>query len=177
MSFARAASDLRSGRPIATSEFAAMHRLDRWGVWASVACAIHCLAAPLLFLLLPTLAPVWSHPSSHALIATGVLPLAGTVLWRGYRLHRRAWIAAAAILGGSFIVAGCVLPFLGEGGAAAVGDACLNCCPQVVEDDAGRAGLDWPAASIATMIGSVFLVTCHLGNMAGCRSCAKCSGS
>ena len=154
---------------------------DRLGVWASVACTLHCIAGPFLFLAVPAFAEVWAHPASHALIAIFVLPLACTVLLRGYRVHRKHWVATCAMIGIAFVVAGSVLPFLGNEVAAAESGACASCCPQLVEsaDGDGFAGLSWPPASIATVLGSCFLVASHLGNLAYCRCCraATCVGA
>ena len=74
-------------------------RWDRLGVWASIACTAHCMAAPFLFILAPGFAGIWAHPGSHALIATLVLPLAVTIIRKGYKLHGRRWIAGATGLG------------------------------------------------------------------------------
>ena len=163
---------------------------DRLGVGASIACAVHCMVAPLLFLAAPTFAGIWAHPSSHALIALLVVPLAGTVLFRGYRLHGRKWVAATALAGVACILVGSALPFLGDEepvradsaseGVVAAGTEeaaepvelfCDNCCPQLVEDENGETTLGWPPASIATVLGSMLLVACHLGNLVACRCC------
>lgn len=143
---------------------------DRLGVFASAACAVHCLAAPLLFLAVPSIAEVWSHPLSHAVIALLVLPLASTVLLRGYRTHHRHWIAATTLLGIGAVVVGCVLPYMG---AESQAEECVTCacCLQVVEDEAGHSKLELPPASIATLIGSAFLIASHLGNLVHCRGC------
>lgn len=154
-------------------------RWDRLGVFASVACTLHCIAGPFLFLAVPTFAEVWAHPASHALIALFVLPLASTVLLRGYRLHGKTWVAACAWIGVAFVLSGSVLPFVGTEAAAAESGACASCCPQLVTNDAtgGVAGVEWPPASIATVLGSAFLVASHLGNLAYCRCCraAQCA--
>ncbi len=151
---------------------ATSNRWDRLGAVASVACAIHCLVAPLLFLTIPTIGGIWAHPCSHALIALIVLPLACTVLCRGYRIHRRAWVAGSALLGIGCVLLGCVLPFVGDDPSPEAGEACASCCPQLVEDETGQASLGWPPASVATIIGSGFLLACHLGNFL-CRRCCE----
>ena len=154
---------------------AAKERWDRLGVWASTACAIHCLVAPLLFLAAPTFAGIWAHPSAHAIVAVLVLPLAGSVLFRGYRKHRRLWVALAAGIGAACIVIGCILPFVEPGAVTAASETAAvphdNCCPQVLEDESGSTTLSWPPASIVTILGSVLLVASHLGNLTCCRSC------
>lgn len=150
---------------------------DRLGIWASVACTIHCLIAPLLFLLAPAFASVWAHPASHAIIALFVLPAAATVLRRGYKVHRKRWIAVTTTLGGALILVGCVLPYVGSGaaghGSAEAAAACAECCPQLVESTDGDWSLNWPAASIVTVLGSVFLVASHMGNLVCTRRCCS----
>ena len=148
---------------------------DRLGVFASAACAVHCLVAPLLFLIVPSIAGVWSHPLSHAVIALVVLPLASSVLFKGYRLHGRRWVAASTMIGIGAVIIGCLLPYVGGAAeAAAVAEETASscaCCLHVVEDEAGGSKLRIPPASVATLIGSAFLVASHLGNLVNCRRC------
>jgi len=165
-----------SGATHASSSANGNGRWDRMGVCASILCAVHCAVAPLLFLAVPTFAGIWAHPSSHALIAMLVLPLAGTVVLRGYRVHRRRWVAASAALGGMCIVVGSCLPFVSEVEPNPETEACMSCCPQIVADEDGEATLGLPPASIATILGSLLLIAGHLGNLVGCRCCGS-SGS
>jgi len=139
-------------------------------MWASAACTVHCLIAPALLLLAPTVAELWGHPASHALIALLVLPLAATVLRRGYVLHHKRWIAITTVLGAVCVLLGCVLPYMGASGEGGV--AYTECCPQLLEDSDGGVQLHLPAASIATVLGSVLLIISHLGNLVSCRRCA-----
>ena len=144
---------------------------DHLGVGASALCAVHCLIAPVLVLALPTAGEVWAHPASHALIALAVLPLAVTILRHGYRVHRKRWIAVAAIAGMSFVFVGSALPYVNAGSSPAGGaeSSCTSCCPSVVADESGDQRVHLPPASIATLFGSFFLISCHVGNFRGCR--------
>lgn len=156
-------------------------RWDRWGIVASAACTVHCMIAPLLFLLLPRFASVWAHPASHALVALLVLPIAGTVIRCGYRRHGKKWVAGAALIGIGFIVAGSVLPYVdtedlpAERVAEDTAPTCTSCCPQVVEEESGEQRLVLPAASIVTVLGSLFLISSHMGNLVACRCCRRSS--
>lgn len=86
--------------------------LDRIGITASLACAVHCLAAPFLLLLLPAAGSAWSHPAVHWVMAVLVLPLALWVIYRGYLKHRKTWTLVAAGAGSACIVAGLILPMV-----------------------------------------------------------------
>ena len=171
--------------------------LDKLGITASVACAVHCIAAPLLLLLLPAAGAVWSDPMVHWVLAVLVLPLAILVVYRGYRKHGKGLTLGAAVLGAGFIVAGLIAPMVSDrplfttpvpafanlGPAAAPGHAtpvnpaavtpaaCTEpCCPTVaVQQTTGAATLGFPAGGVLTIIGSVLLILAHATNLHACR--------
>ncbi len=164
---------------------ALLHKWDRLGIAASLACAVHCMAAPFLLLLLPAAGSVWSHPAVHWVLAALVLPLALIVVFRGYRHHRRRFALVAAVLGAAFIVAGLVIPAmasvapsgaevsaagLGHTDAGVAADTCTDtCCPSITQDaSTGAISFNFPPASIVTMIGSAFLIIAHGINLHGC---------
>jgi hypothetical protein len=89
---------------------------DRWGVGLSLVCAGHCLAAPILFALLPALGVAlhsfrdpWRPVSMallrlegwHAALVFATVALAAAALVLGWRRHRRrlplAVLAAASL--------------------------------------------------------------------------------
>ena len=192
-------------------------RLDRLGIVASAACVVHCLATPVLLLMVPVMGAWWSHPAAHWGLAALVLPLAMWVVFRGYRRHRRRSALITAGLGAGLIVAGLILPEIDgpaplnftvpaplasdtvaatatpapaepepttwaafHAEAASDADAhaggtdapaCTEtCCPIVTYDaPAGQASLTVPAGTLATLLGSLFLVAAHGINLHGCR--------
>ena len=173
--FNHASSDPADASPLAD-------RFDRLGIFASLACAVHCLIAPFLLLLLPAAGSIWAHPSVHWVLAALVLPLALVVVFRGYRLHRRRSALVSAVLGTAFIVAGLVVPMMKIDASAAtlqlghtpstVGAATCTeaCCPSVTVDaQTGAMGLAIPLGSSVTMIGSLLLITAHGINLHGCH--------
>ena len=166
--------------------------MDNCGIVASLACAIHCMAAPFLLLLSPAVGLAWSHPSVHWIMAALVLPLALVVVHRGYKRHKRRSALIAVWLGSAFILAGLLLPEVnrqsnaepvsyteqvsepgGSVGLAADSDdhACTSvCCPVITYDDGTRkSSMHFPPGSIATLIGSAFLVLAHGTNLYGCH--------
>lgn len=173
---------IQTTRPVTTAATifgAPATRLDRLGIAASLACAVHCLTTPFLLLLLPIAGTIWAHPLVHWVLAALVLPLALVVVYRGYRHHRRHSAMVAAVLGTAFIIAGLLLPefaYAAEStpqtlGTLAEPTPCTDtCCPTVSFDQAtGAAHFNFPAGSIATLIGSVLLVLAHAINLYGCH--------
>ncbi|HET7267522.1 MAG TPA: MerC domain-containing protein [Oleiagrimonas sp.] len=85
----------------------AWHAADRAGATASLLCAVHCAALPFVLALLPLLG--LGFLAGHAFERGFVLfaaTLAGVVLVRGYRTHRRRAPLLAAIPGLALLVAG-----------------------------------------------------------------------
>lgn len=67
-------------------------KLDRWAIWLSGACLVHCVAISVALLLLPTLAGllVSSESQVHWLFLALALPISAIALGSGYR-HHRSW--------------------------------------------------------------------------------------
>ncbi len=157
---------------------------DRIGVVASVLCAIHCAAAPVLLLALPTFGKVWAHPASHWGMALLVVPVAAAMTIRGFRQHRRRWVLGFAATGILFVITGGFLPYLEMGKNAANGisitlpgasteaaETCTDsCCPSTTEI-AGKTALHIPPAAIVTTLGGIALIITHIGNLCACRAC------
>jgi len=153
-------------------------RADRIGVFASVLCAIHCAVTPFLLIFLPAFGEMWAHPASHWIAAAFVVPLAGVMVARGFRVHRKKWILGAGLLGISLILAGAALPHADStsSGSAAESESCEVdlCCPSVVTDASGASRLNIPMASIITTLGGLALITTHVGNLCACKNCKVC---
>lgn len=166
--------------------------LDRVGIGASLLCAVHCLAAPFLLLLLPAAGSIWSHPAVHWVLAVLVVPLALWVLYNGYRKHGSKLTLVAASLGALLILAGLVSPMVhtdpvvefsvpaifGEPAAppvAAAETTCTEaCCPSITHDAANSASIiSMPPGGLLTLLGSVLLVLAHASNLISCRCFSK----
>lgn len=72
------------------------HKLDRWAIWLSGACLVHCLAISAAVLLLPTVAGLLVHSETgvHWLFLTIAIPISAIALGSGYRQHR-SWLRLA----------------------------------------------------------------------------------
>lgn len=186
----------------AATESAHRSWLDRIGISASLLCAIHCIAAPFVLLLLPAAGSVWSHPAVHWVLAVLVVPLALWVLYNGYRKHGNRLTLVAATAGALLILAGLVSPMIhdepvftfsvptlfgepdaplaaGSAGGPAESDAapatCTDaCCPSITQDAAaGTATIAMPPGGLLTLLGSVLLVLAHTSNLIACRCFSK----
>lgn len=109
--------------------------IEGTAIGASILCLAHCLALPLLLLILPGTLAVFARSSAvHLSIFLLVAPFAFVALGLGYRRHRRPLAGILGMLGIACLGAALV-PALGE-----------------------------PTARIITVIGSLLLVTGHVLN-------------
>lgn len=151
-----------------------MPGLDRLGIAGSLACAIHCLIAPFLMLLIPALGTAWSHPSVHWALAGLVLPLALTVIYRGYRVHRRRSALVAAVLGSALLITGLLLPEAAAETSATTATCTDACCPTIAYDaETQAASIHVPPAGAANLAASALLILAHGINLHGCRCFRK----
>lgn len=109
--------------------------LDRWGIFISSICLVHCLALPIVIALLPAMSSFlppdnWVHPVLIGL----ALPVTGVALMRGYLTHR-AWRA----------------PLLGAAGLALISAGVLLDALPV-------------AAAILTVAGGLLVAAAHVTN-------------
>ena len=87
--------------------------MDRAGVLAASACAVHCMLAPLVLAFAPLVGGIWSSPATHWVFAAVSLPAALSLLWRrtrGRSVRLRRWLAGLAFLGSAFVILGLSAP-------------------------------------------------------------------
>jgi hypothetical protein len=118
---------------------------DRLGVWASVACAVHCLLTPLLL----SFSPVFVHllpgeEAFHRRLAILVAGTAAVAVFYGFRKHGRRR----------------VLLLMGAGLALIIGTAWWG---HLFANHALEVGV--------TILGSTLLIAAHRLNHTFCRSC------
>ena len=155
-------------------------KVDRLGVLLSAFCAIHCIATPFVFLLLPAFGKTWAHPATHWIAAAFVIPIAIIMVVRGFKRHGRKWVVATATAGILLILSGAAAPHVqkaleSNSGAIAAheGSACGNdaCCPSVTIAADGTASFNITAASVLTSLGGMLLIATHRGNLCPCACC------
>ncbi|MDA7526542.1 MerC domain-containing protein [Verrucomicrobiales bacterium] len=103
-------------------------------------CAIHCAATPLILLLLPVFGRFWAHPASHWLMALLVVPLAAVTVFTGYKVHRRKWVLATAVLGILLVLFGAAAPSFERGSEAGVAEISSSLGPETDSDRAAQDG-------------------------------------
>jgi uncharacterized membrane protein YfcA len=119
---------------------------DRFGVWASAACVVHCMVTPVLI----SMSAVFAHflpteEHTHRSLACIVALLGAIALVRGFRVHGRLRVLF-------LMAAGLVLISMG----ALFGD---------------HLPAHWVEVSI-TFCGSLLMIAAHRLNHTFCRNCA-----
>ena len=168
---------------------------DKLGVFAAAACAVHCLAAPLILAFAPLVGGIWTSPRTHWVFAAVSIPAALSLLWRklsGSSRRLRVVLGSLACVGSALIVLGLAAPGAswsqnlgvevalpswmpgdpGNGHPATCQD---ECCASVIAGEDGAGQLFVPIASLVTMLGGLLIVTAHVTALrrTGCN--AACS--
>lgn len=90
---------------------------DKTAIGLSLVCALHCLAFPLIIVLLPSLAALQlNNEAFHAWMVLAVVPISAYALTMGCRQHKRYRLLVFGFLGLSCLISAVVLGeiFLGE---------------------------------------------------------------
>lgn len=88
-------------------------RLDRWAIWLSAACVVHCLAVTILAAALSTAGGLLGSPLIHEAGLVAAVLLAAVAFGRGLLAHRRA---LPLILGGLGLTAMTAAIFVSHAG-------------------------------------------------------------
>ena len=135
------------------SNFEQHAHLDSYGIGISVLCALHCLAAPLVFVVAPAFTNSFESDWVHIFLFLVVTGIAGFLFGRHYRVHRSNKVLYFAGTGLILLLAGMIV---------------------------GHEFGSRPMERIFSVFGSLFLVAAHFYNIRACR-CArnseKCSYS
>lgn len=123
------------------------HRWDAAGMTASFLCVMHCVASPVIAMVVPVIA--LNEGATHGVLALAVLSFGLLALVPGYRRHGRHVLIALGALGVLLIWGSMLLP-------------------ESLASETLETGL--------TMAGGVIMVVAHLYNIRLCRACRHCSG-
>lgn len=129
------------------SQARSMERAGRAGVFLSIACAIHCLAAPFFLAIAPMAGlGVFMGVDFHLIMIAIVLVIAVACSCWGFHVHRKKRLVVAFAAAAAFVVLG-----------HTVADKLLE--------------------SILVFLGGFGLVASHFLNVYLCRTCAACEHS
>lgn len=124
---------------------------DKASIGLSFLCLLHCLAVPLLIVLLPSFVVLGLDDERfHIWLVVVIIPLSAFALTLGCTRHRRLSVLLSGAIGLLFL---CMAPLLGH-------------------DFLGESG-----ERLSTVIGSVLIAASHVKNVLLCRQETKCECS
>ncbi|QDV04761.1 MerC mercury resistance protein [Planctomycetes bacterium Poly30] len=161
---------------------------DRLGVFAASACAVHCLAAPVVLALAPLAGSIWASRGTHWVFAAVSIPAALTLLRRRLHGRNRRGTMTLALAGSALILLGLAAPGAkwsqGRGVEMPIPsvwasqletpsshDCQHECCASVHSEGSDPATLFIPLASLVTMLGGGLLVAAHAMALLAGRRC------
>ena len=163
---------------------------DWAGMTASIGCAIHCAAMPLVLAYLPVLGLGWlADEGFHRFMAVFCFGLAIAAFVPGWRSHRSlvplAWAAAGLVLinTAAFGLEGGCCPSCSPVESACVDDGCEHCAVAAKESTAEisnpepspvRAGVTDALIPFVTPLGGILLIVGHVMNH---RKRCSCQGA
>lgn len=125
-------------------------KLDRWGIFWSLTCTVHCLAIPVVAFFAPVLSEYLKHELFHWVLFLIVFPVVIFALWRPRKHHKSNIPVTLGSIGLLMLVIGLSYDFL-------AGKSHIH-------------GTDH-AESIVTIIGSFFLIAAHFLNLKLHKQC------
>lgn len=127
-----------------------LDRWDRFGLFLSGLCAVHCMVTPFLVAFMPLLAERFEAPWVHVAMALFVVPVGVYAFWSGFKHHHDKKILLIGLVG-----------LLLVGGAAL-----FPLTPFDLGHD--HSEFSFFSEETVTIIGSFLLITAHLLNRRAC---------
>ena len=122
---------------------------DKFAIGLSLICAVHCLALPLLLIILPSIIALQlDNEVFHTLIIITVLPVSIFALTLGYKQHKSNWLLMLGFTGLLLLV---IAVILGEETTGEFGEKLL------------------------TVLGASLVAAGHLWNFRLCQQLAYCA--
>jgi len=104
-----------SNRSSAGSRQTSTNFIESAAISGSLICLLHCLALPVLLLLVPGTMLLFVQSEAFHVVALALLaPSAALAFWLGYRRHRVGYVALSG-MAGIVLLAMALLPGIGEG--------------------------------------------------------------
>ncbi|MCH6255694.1 MerC domain-containing protein [Puniceicoccaceae bacterium K14] len=161
--------------------------LDRVAILMAFVCGVHCLATPLLLVILPMIGQTfWTDSNFHFWMLLFVIPTTALAVFSGCRKHKDRLVATFATIGLCFLVSAVVV----EGASLGMADdgtvaantcsACASCSPASVDSE-GNVQIssvlpNLTKGSFLSLMGGLFLIAGHLRNFRLCRAKRCCEG-
>lgn len=143
--------------------------LDKIAISMAAVCAVHCLLAPVLIVLLPIVATsFFVHQDFHLWMLFLVIPTTSFAIFMGCRKHKDRWVASFSAIGLCILISALVYErqqFAANEAAEAT--SCATC--QGCARDFSEQPLPTNAAAWINTLGGLFLAGGHVRNYRLCR--------
>ena len=147
--------------------------LDHVAIGMAVVCAIHCLLAPILILVLPIIATTFIvHQDFHLWMIFFVLPTTGLAIFMGCRNHKDRVVVALSAVGLSVLLFALINErmYYASKVDASVSPADCEICARDITAEL----IPMHAGAWLNAIGCVFLASAHIRNFRLCRKSRSC---
>ena len=149
--------------------------LDHLAIGMAAVCAIHCLFAPTLIMLLPIIATTFIvHQDFHLWMIFLVLPTTGFAIFMGCRNHKDRVVVALSSIGLSVLLFALInerMHYANMIGKSDSSEVCEVCAP-----DTDGYSMPVRAGVWLNAIGGIFLASAHIRNFRLCRKSSCCHG-
>ncbi|MEM9159023.1 MAG: MerC domain-containing protein [Verrucomicrobiota bacterium] len=161
-----------------TNESAGRAWLDKAAIVMAVVCSIHCLATPVLLIILPIIGRTfWTSADFHLWMLLLVVPTTVLAVFSGCRRHKDRQVALMALIGVAFLSASVVTDGMSANGGDDVVSGEVSCedtccsVPLDTSEDVGQsiAGIVFQWGTFLNLLGGLFLIGGHLRNFRLCR--------
>ncbi len=139
---------------------------DKLSICLSMCCILHCIALPVLILLLPSVASFWINDENvHVIIVLLAIPISLFAMAKSLRIHNNYKCIVLAGIGLFLLVLAIFMHDIGFGGEHAVGEHAVD---EHGKDEHGHdehSGLGETLETIFTVMGGLILFGAHFLNI------------
>jgi len=137
----------------------AVHFFDKFAIFLSATCAIHCLLTPILIIFLPIVgSSFFAHADFHLWMLYLVIPTTAIAIFFGCRKHKDKLVITLSALGLLIVTASTIYQYSLQTDSG----ACIICT-------SGGHSLTNPIVLVNILAGA-FLISAHIRNYKLCRA-------